>query len=99
MTYGVRPQPELSIDFLRTPPSWESDHTVIVGPLMMEWPASEMEGEDWLTSVPIDVGLMPELTYAYSNFAGDEKVRGPIGVPDPRRSAAQNAVLNRFRRL
>jgi two-component sensor histidine kinase len=44
---------EQAIKLLKTPPPWERDHNVIVGglealPALMEWPAPDTEGEDWL---------------------------------------------------
>jgi two-component sensor histidine kinase len=44
---------EQAIKLLKTPPPWDRDHALIVGglealPAMMEWPAPETEGEDWL---------------------------------------------------
>jgi two-component sensor histidine kinase len=44
---------EQAIKLLKTPPPWDRDHEVIVGgleafPTVMEWPAPETEGEDWL---------------------------------------------------
>jgi two-component sensor histidine kinase len=44
---------EQAIKLLKTPPPWDRDHNVIVGglealPTLMEWPAPDTEGEDWL---------------------------------------------------
>ena len=42
-----------AIKLLKTPPPWDRDHNIIVGglealPALMEWPAPDSEGEDWL---------------------------------------------------
>ena len=44
---------EQAIKLLKTPPPWDRDHDKIMGgleslPTLIEWPASDSEGEDWL---------------------------------------------------
>jgi two-component sensor histidine kinase len=44
---------EQAIKLLKTPAPWDRDHNMIVGgleslPTLMEWPAPDSEGEDWL---------------------------------------------------
>ncbi len=55
---------EQAIKLLKTPPPWDRDHNVIVGglealPTLMEWPAPDTEGEDWLIAAATFLFLEP----------------------------------------
>src|SRR6476646_3124514 len=55
---------EQAIKLLKRPPPWDRDHNVIVGglealPTLMEWPAPDTEGEDWLIAAATFLFLEP----------------------------------------